>query len=219
MRPAKLSRKIIFILLSAITVAVLAFVAGRYFIFRAIRSNLHERVLVRRQKGIDIQFESARINAWTGKIEVQQLSLKLGKDSLHYGLEATVPYLLVKGIEILPFITNHSLVIGSVSLSQPTVNLVMNTALFDMEKGKTLLENININRASLTEVLLYIKDDNEKDTLANVSADIKMEQLGIVRERDSLTWKKADVAITRLMAKFPKELYSCTVKQVQLSLT
>jgi hypothetical protein len=180
---------------------------------------LHERLRSLKEDGIDINFESADIDPWTGKIEVQQLKVKLGHDTLHRPLQAVIPYVLVKGIAIIPFLTDRSLVIGSISLAQPTISLTLNAELYKASGKKNILENINIDRVSITEALLFVKDSLARDTIIHIATDMHMKALGLEKENDSLTWKDADVEFTNLLLNFPRDLYRCTIKHMRLGLT
>jgi hypothetical protein len=219
MRPVKRNRKLLIILLSVIFMAVLAFFTGRYFIYKKIRENLHERLVKLREEGVDIRFESFNINALSGKIELYQLKVRVGQDSLHPDIDTVVPYVLVKGVSILQFITKKNLSIRQIVLQQPTVAYKLQRRSDQNENRKIQLENISIDKITLSSILVNIKDSIRLDTLAILKGNIQVQDLGLERRQDSLVWKDADLVISNLDVQMPSGFYDAHVKSFHLALT
>jgi hypothetical protein len=100
--PIARNRKIVVFVFSILLLVMLILVGGRYFIFYQIRKNLHSRLQALREKGIDIRFESARLNPWTGTIEILHLQFEINQDSVRQDVQGQIPHVLIKGVNLLP---------------------------------------------------------------------------------------------------------------------
>ena len=218
MRLVNSRRKITLIILSAVMLMVVVFFTGRYFLLSAIRSALYTRLDNLKKQGIVIKFESADVNAWTGNIEVHNLDLALGDTLKQRVVKASIPYLLVKGIEIMPFVTNRNISIRTVLLTQPSVIFRPNADLPGSSTRDSFFENLYIRHIMITESVLHVKDTLGQDTVASVYADLHFDNLGLERMGDSLAWLDSEVEISHFSFELPHQLYSFSVKAVNLDL-
>ncbi|HYG17875.1 MAG TPA: hypothetical protein VD816_03060, partial [Ohtaekwangia sp.] len=81
MRPIKMRRKVIIVILSVILITLLLFFTGRYIFLEQIRKALYTRLDDLRKQNIFISFKSAVVNPWSGDINISELSIGIG-DSL-----------------------------------------------------------------------------------------------------------------------------------------
>lgn len=213
------SRNILFVLIAVFILAISGFFVGRYLIFRKIRNVINEQLASLRDKGVDLRYEKARFNFFTGKIEVYQLTLDVGKDSSYTDIEAVVPYLLLKGIKIIPFMVDDALTITEVAAKQPTVIYRMSAKLFESKKeDRIALDRIRIDKIDLDEIMFHLTDTLGKDTIAKISGDLLLQDIGIRTLHDSLVWRDADLLVENVAIILPKTLYKYSIKRAQLAL-
>lgn len=202
----------------SVVVLILLFFGGRYFLLSAIRSALYSRLDDLKKKGIAIKFQSVDVNAWTGDIQIHNLNIALGDTLSQKVIRAGIPYLLVKGIEIVPYITNRNISIRSVSLTQPSFTIPTDANVPESGTGKSFFENLYIRQISIISSVLHVKDTLGQDTIANVFADVNVRNFGMEKMVDSLAWRDSDVQISNFSFNFPNQLYAFAVKAVRLDL-
>lgn len=202
----------------SVLILISFFFAGRYFLLSAIRSALYTRLDDLKKKGIAIKFQSVDVNAWTGDIQIHNLSIALGDTLTEKVIRAGVPYLLVKGIEIIPYITNRNISIRSVSLTQPSFAIRTDATVPKSGTGKSFFENLYIRQINVTSSVIHVKDTLGQDTIATVFADLNIRDLGLEKMGDSLAWRDSDVQVSKFSFNLPHQLYAFSVKAVRLDL-
>jgi hypothetical protein len=218
MRLVNSRRKVILVTLSAVMLILLIFFAGRYVLLSSIRSALYKRLDTLKEQGIAIRFESVDVNPWSGDIQVHNLTIDLGDTLRQKIIKASVPYLLVKGIEIIPYITDRNISIRSVALTQPSFTVRPDAELPGTGARKSFFENLYIQQISITASALHLKDTLGQDTISSVYADLHIDNLGLEKMGDSLAWRDSEVHVNNFSFNMPRELYSFSVKDVRLDL-
>jgi hypothetical protein len=220
MRPANTLGKKILITLSAITLAVLIFFAGRYFLLSKIREALHDRLGMLREEGITLKFESAKINTWSGDISIQKLFVIVrdSLDSTRQNITISVPALTVRGINIIPFLTNRNISINHIRLDSADITYRPTGDFPQPETRNRFFEDLYIDNILIAGSSLHLQDSLGGDTVATVRTDLHIQNLGLVRTQDSLAWRESEVRISNFMFQMPKEAYKFSVKDVRLDL-
>lgn len=213
-------RKIIpVILITSLLLAVLFF-GGRYFLFTKIRDKIEEQLSLLKEKGIDIKYDYMNVNVFTGKIEFYQLSVDVGKDSIS-GISCLIPHFLVKGVELIPFIRDRSLVINYITLQEARVTYTPGVSLFEKDSTsskKLLLQNVSIGAIAMPSMKFILHDSTARDTVMRVSCDLEFDNIGIERQTDSLAWRKGEVRLGDFSIDLPKVFYQAHIKNVSMNL-
>ena len=217
MRPNKPS--LARVLLISIPLILGIFLGGRYIVFQQIHKALRDRLSTLHKEGIDIKFDDARFNLWNGSFSIDNLVASVGKDSLDHGLKVSIPLLVVRGFQILPFITSHTLIIKEVRLHDPLLIYHDKAKFPDDNTRKTFLENLEIKNILLTNAALVLKDSLGIDTTLQASLQLEMQHLGLQKDRDSVIWNDVDLTVRHLQIDLPNSYYSCKVKSVHLMLS
>lgn len=220
MRPANPRGKLFVRLLFAITLAVLIFFAGRYFLLSQIRQALHDRLGDIREKGIVVNFDSAKINTWSGNLTLYGLGLRLTNagDSARHQITADIPVLSVQGINIIPFLTNRKLSINHIRLESPVITYRPSAQLPNRETRNKFFEDLHIDDIEIAGIQLHWKDSLQDDTLATIQTDLRIQKLGLERMGDSLAWRESSVIISNTSFVLPGEYYAFAVKDIRLDL-
>lgn len=220
MKPASSYRKMVLFSLSVIVLGVFFFITGRYFLLMQIQKSIQERITMLREDGIDVQYDYMKVHLWSGKLEGYQLTVKLGEDSLNPGLQGHIPYFLVKGIKVLPFIRSKKLVIEQVKLAQASIRYAWLSTVLKKDTTKNqgvALQHIEIDNVELPQLNIVLQDSLQQDSLVHLSAHIQLQNLEMEHRDDSLTLRKANLSITDAEFELPEEFYSGTVKKIQLN--
>ncbi|HEY3401822.1 MAG TPA: DUF748 domain-containing protein [Ohtaekwangia sp.] len=188
-------------------------------IFRQVHKSLRERLTVLHKQGIDIRFADARFNIWNGSFSIDNLKASVGKDSVTHGLHASIPLLVVKGIQLIPFITSHTLKIEEISIYDPLL-IYNDQAEFPNDKTrKSFLENIQISNIRLANAEVIMKDSLGADTIMQGNLQLEVQHLGLQKDRDSLIWNDADLTVRDLQLDMPASYYNLKIKNIRLMLS
>lgn len=220
MRPVKPYGKRILYSLSFITLAVLIFFAGRYFLLSKIRQTLHDRLDDLRAKGIVLKFDRAEINTWSGDIAIHQLRLKITHpgDTSREQVSLELPELVVQGINIIPYLKDKNISINHISLDRPIITYRPGAALPRQETREKFFENIYIKDIRVVSASVHLKDSVREDTMATVKSDLMIQHLGLQRMGDSLAWRQSAVSISKFSFQLPHEYYAFSIKDIRLDL-
>ncbi|RAW01400.1 AsmA family protein [Pseudochryseolinea flava] len=218
MTALKTGRRFRWILASVLLFVVIAFFGGRYLLLSKIRDTLHNRLGDLRSKGIYIKFKSAKINTWSGDLNISDLQVSVGLDTTNRDFSAAIPFLQVSGFKIIPFIKNRTISIKNVALEDPALSFRLNVKAPESETRNAFFEDLYINRITITGSSFLLKDSVSQDTIAHVKSDFFVEHLGLERVNDSLAWRQSSVHIQGFAFDLPKERYAFSVKDVRLDL-
>ncbi len=199
-----------------VCVAVLV-VVGRYFIYTKIQKSIEEQLANLKYKGINIDYDYLNVNILTGKIEFYQLEATIGKDSIPT-LNCQVPHFLVRGIKILPFLRDKSLVIDYITFQNATIRYTpqKENLLSDSSSNKMVLQNVTIGTIALPEVNCILMDSVKRDTILELAGTITLQSLDLERQIDSLTSRQGKIKISDVTVTIPKEHYAAKVKLASL---
>jgi hypothetical protein len=220
MRPVKSSGKILFVTLSALTLAVLIFFAGRYFLLSQIRQTLHNRLGDLREQGVILKFDSAKINTWSGDIAIHRLNISIrdSVDTTRINVSAAIPEVIVDGINIIPFLKQKNISIDHVSLRHAVITYRPSADIPQAETRNSFFQDLHIDNIDLSGSSFHLQDSVGGDTVATFHADLKIRNLGLERVADSLMWRESAVQISDFSFTLPDEYYSFSVKDVRLDL-
>lgn len=216
-----LRRTLVFVLLS-----VVLFFAGRYFLYLKIRDTIEKELASLQSQGVYISYDNIEVNPWAGELQAYKFTVKIRKDSVpegvkHYGLEAYLPYVEVRGLEVIPFIKNRTLSIKEIYSHETNLIYTLQSTLVKPQSGekrKIELQNIAVGNIGLPRIDLYLTDFKTEDTLVHVLTDINMQDLLLSKQLDSLTWRKGLVDVTNFAANHRAESYGVAVKRIHLDL-
>jgi hypothetical protein len=219
MKPLKVRRKRLLTALSLIGVIVLLFFGTRYLIFRLVQKSLSERISAIRKEGIFIAFDSMRLDAWNGHILVTDLKLILGKDSVHSlnTVEASTRLLLIKEVEIIPFILERSLNIRDIAIYDPRF-IYRNHESLSKNKNRIVLDGVHVQHLRMMNASLLLKDSTAQDTTGHLTMNIDLKNLAMRKQGDSLAWRKSNLTITDLKFTAPHSFYTYSILQAHLNL-
>lgn len=217
------NRKLLITLLSVVVGCVVLFYTGRYILYFQIRKAITNQLDDLKEKGIDIQYDDFDFDVLTGKLEFYQFNFSVHDDSAQVGLGGKIPLILIKGVDIIPFLTNNTLAIQAINLNDASVFYHSGAKLFnadtvtDKKEKKLKLENIDISRISLSGLNLLLKDSLGKDTIAHLSGNLNIRELGMERQHDSLLWHNADIRFDNVALSLIQEYYNAEIKSMHLS--
>lgn len=221
--PVKVSLKRIFVfilLIAAVTTAL--FYGGRYLLYIKIRNTIATELKSLEKQDVFVTYDHMQVHPWVGKIEFVQLMVKMRKDSAGFGIIADIPYVLLKGIDLIPFIKNKTLSLHIIEAHQPRITYVKQSQLIETDstaRRNIEFRNIQVKRVDFPGLDIYVKDTVGNDTVTHMLADVTMNDLFLVKQNDSLTWEKGDVMIADFAIRMFRENYGISVKNVSFEVT
>jgi hypothetical protein len=218
----KLSGKFFWITLLAGFSLVVLFFVGRYLLYSQIKHTIEEELAALKDQEILVTYDHMDIDPWAGKLEFIGLSVKVRKDSVNQknGLDAAVPYVLVKGIELIPFLRNRTLSVHTISVQRALVSYARGTTLLehDSTRRRVRLRNISVQHVDVPSIDMYVRDTLVADTLAHVLANVEMKDLFLHKQLDSMTWQRGVIKVSALAMHAYKEHYGMSVKSVRFDI-
>jgi Domain of Unknown Function (DUF748) len=216
----KLGLKIIIIATVAILMGSVVFFCGRYIIYTKIRSTIVAELNNLRTQGIDVTYDHLEVHPWSAKIEFIQLSVKVHQKENIRGIDALIPYVLIKGIDILPFIRHDILSLHEISVEQAAVTYSKGGSVFHSERKKRKIElkEIKVQKINLPGVDLYVKDTVDTDTLAHVLSHVEMKDLSVVKQLDSLIWKNGEIEVSEFALHLYKSDYGVSTHKAVVNI-
>ena len=216
------TRKIILITLGVVAFLAIAFLAGRYILYSQIRKAIKNELANLEEQDIFVSFHALNIQLFRGALEVEHLNVYVHKDSIdHPGLDAQVPYVLIKGIDLIPFIRSRTLSLHSVIANNAAVTYAQGSTLFEHDstrERKIELRNIAIQNVELPGIDLYVRNEKDADTLAHLLTNIRMTDLFLNKELDSMTWQRGIVHVTDLALRTYQNQYGYSAKRVRFDI-
>jgi hypothetical protein len=214
------------VFVSVIMLGIIIFFTGRYILYYQIKKTIEQELLSLKDQGIHVTYKNLEVDAWDGQIEVHELAVKVRKDSsanvpLNEGLDAVLPYVLIKGIDLIPFLQSKTLSINVVHSFQTNITYKINSTLFEHDKKlkrKISLQNISVKSVELPKIDFYLTDKQSSDTIAHILSDIQMNDLFLTKQLDSLTWKKGNVTVSNFAMNYNKENYGVSIKKIQVAI-
>ena len=214
--------KTIIVVVSVLMLLVVAFFAGRYLLYTKIKDTIASELRNLKEQEIDVTYDDMEVYPWDGKIEFNQLNIKIRKDKNgRYGLNATLPYALIKGIDLIPFIRSKTLAVHTILVQESLILYAAGSTLFENEKMPKLkieLKHILVGNVDFPKVDFYLRDTLEADTLAHIITNIHMDNLALDKQLDSLIWRDGDVRVTDFAMRLAKESYGFSVKKISLGI-
>ena len=123
--------KAVIVITSVILLLVIAFFAGRYILYLKIKDTIISELSSLKEQEIDVSYDHLEVYPWKGKIEFNHLKIQIRKDENgRYGLDATLPYAVIKGIELIPFLRSKTLSIHSISVQEASILYGAGSTLF-----------------------------------------------------------------------------------------
>lgn len=205
----------------ALSVTVL-FYAGRFFVYYQIKKTIEKELANLKNQEIFVSYDHMEVYPWSGKIEFLQLLVKVRKDSLQQGLDAAVPYVLVKGVDIVPFIRSRTLALKHVSAHNPRIVYVQNSNLFASDttaRRKIEFRNISIDDVEFPGIDVYLKSENGTDTLLHMLGDLSMAGLALSKQGDSLRWDEGHVRMNNFAMRLHQQHYGTSFKKLAFTIS
>jgi hypothetical protein len=226
MNPAHRKGKIIRVLGSVILLGVVGFFAGRYILYVKIRNTIEHELSSLKDQGIHVTYANLEIYAWDGKLEVHDLYVKvrkdsIGSDSTTQGLTAYLPYITIEGVDLLPFLRDKTIAVRKIHSFETYVTYRINSTLFEQDKDhkrKIEVRNIAVKEVSFPRIDFYLTGKISPDTVAHILTDVKMSDLFLAKQLDSLTWQKGEVDISNFALNYKEENYGVSVRNVKLAI-
>lgn len=227
MSPGRNKGKAIRILISLLLFGIVAFFAGRYFLYVKIRDTIKYELGTLKKQGIHVSYKNLEVYPWDGKIEVHELKVHVRKDSAQndstsQGLNAYLPYITIEGIDILPFLRDKTLSIHKIHSFETYLTYRIRSTLFEQdksEKRKIEVKNIAVGEIHFPRIDFYLTDEHSPDTVAHILSDVDMKDLFLAKQMDSLTWQKGTVDISNFAMSHKQENYGFSVRNVRLGIT
>lgn len=227
MNPGKNKGKVTRILIAVLLFGIVAFFAGRYFLYLKIRDTIEHELASLRKQGIHVSYENLELYPWNGKIEVHELNVRVRKDSVQsdstsQGLNAYLPYIIIEGIEVLPFLRDKTLSIQRIHSFETYLTYRINSTLFEQDKSEKReieVKNIAVGEIHFPRIDFYLTDEHSTDTVAHILSDVDMNDLFLAKQMDSLTWQKGAVDISNFAMSHKKENYGFSIRNVRLGIT
>lgn len=215
-------RKVTLSTLGVMAVLAIAFLAGRYILYHQIRKAIEKELANLREQEIFVSYDALNIQLFRGALEVEHLEVLVRKDSIdHPGLDAYIPYVLIKGIDLIPFIQSKTLSLHSVVADKAAVTYAKGSTLIEYDstrEGKIELRNIAIENVELPGVDLYVREGNNADTIAHLLTNIRMNDLFLNKQLDSMTWQRGNVLITDLALRAYQSQYGYSAKRIRFDI-
>lgn len=208
--------------MGVVAFVAIAFLAGRYLLYYQIRKAIEKELANLQEQEIFVSYDELNIQLFRGALEVEHLNVYVRKDSTdHPGLDAQIPYVLIKGIDLIPFIRSRTLSLHSVIANNAAVTYAKGSTLFEHDstrERKIELRNIAIQNVELPGIDLYVRDGNDPDTLAHLLTNIRMTDLYLNKELDSMTWQRGNVHITDLALRSYRSQYGYSAKRIRFDI-
>ncbi len=215
-------RKIILTTLGVAAFLAIAFLGGRYFLYYQIRKTIEKELANLAEQEIYVEYAALKIHPFEGSLEVEDLKVYVRKDSSgHPGLDAHIPYILINGIDLIPFITSKTLSLHTVVASNAAVTYARGSTIFQYDstqKRKIELRNIAVGNVELPGIDLYVREGNQPDTLAHLLTSVRMSNLYLHKQLDSMTWQRGDVLITDLALRSYQSQYGFSAKRIHFDI-
>jgi hypothetical protein len=214
------SGKILLITTLVVIFSVVGFFAARYFIYTKIERAIVKELDQLATQGIAVAFDHIDVDPWTAKIEFFQLSVTVRKPGQPTGLNATIPYVLIKGVEIIPFLRHRILVLHEITAQQAAITYDKGALAITEKKNKRKieLEEIHVGSVNLPGIDLYI-NNNPGDTLAHILSDVKMRDLELKKQLDSLIWKQGNIEVNDVAVRMFESNYGVSAKRASVNIT
>lgn len=208
----------IWMAIGVILLLVVAFFVGRYILYSNIRKAIEAELASLKEQEIFVDYDHLEVHPWRGKIEFVRLTVRVQKDSGKVeGLEATIPYVLIKGIDVIPFITSKTLSVHTVMAEEAAIIYNRGSTLFQYDstdRREIAVKNISVDRVIFPGIDLFVTDNERKDTLAHLLTNIHMEDLFLKKQLDSMTWQRGQILISELALKTYEDQYGFSVKRI-----
>ena len=204
-----------------------AFITGRYILFYKIRNTIQHELGNLRQQGIHISYESLQVFPWDGKIEAHELTVRVRKDSVgtdstDRGLVAYLPYITLEGFDLIPFLKEKTISLHKIHSYETYVTYPVNSTLFEHDSSrrrKIEVKNIAVRQVNFPDIDFYLTDQHTPDTIAHILTDVKMQDLFLAKQLDSLTWQKGEVDISNFAMNYKKENYGISFRRIVLGIS
>lgn len=210
-----------FFLISGLVLVLVVgvFFLGRYIIYTKIKSAIVEELDNLSSQGVTVSYDHIDVHPWTAKIEFFQLNVVVRKGGQPTGLDATIPYVLIKGIQIIPFLKDNTLALREVTAEQAAVTYVKGGFIFNGENTKRDIDlsRILVDRINLPGIDLYI-NQNAGDTLAHLLSDVSMRDIELQKQLDSLAWKHGEIEVNKFALRIVKSNYAVSAKRALVSI-
>ncbi len=219
---SKRGKKRLWVAVGIIMFLVVAFFAGRYLLYVSIRNAIEAELASLKEQEIFVDYDHLEVNPWKGKIEFLRLTVNVRKDNdKAEGLAAIIPYVLIKGIDVIPFLTNKTLSVHTIMAEDAAIIYAEGSTLFQQDstdRRKITVKNISIDRIAFPGIDLYVTDRERKDTLAHLLTDIHMEDLFLKKQLDSMTWQRGQILISDLALKTHQNQYGFSAKRMSMKI-
>src|SRR5690606_19119656 len=153
----------------------------RYILYNQIRKAIEKELANLEEQEIFVSYDALNIQLFRGALEVEHLKVFVRKDNAdHPGLDAYIPYVLIKGIDLIPFIQSKTLSLHSVVADKAAVTYAKGSTLFEYDstrEAKIELRNIAIENVELPGVDLYVREGDNADTIAHLLTNVRMKDL------------------------------------------
>jgi hypothetical protein len=216
----KLGVKIFVVASMAILIGTIIFFGGRYIIYKKIRTTIVEELNNLQTQGIEVKYDHLEVHPWSAKIEFIQLSINVRKKENMKGIDALIPYVLIKGIDIIPFLRHDILSLHEISVEHAAVTYSKGGSVFndDRKKRRIELKEIKVAKINLPGVDLYLKDTLDTDTLAHVLSHVEMKDIGLVKQLDSLIWKNGEIEVSEFALHLYKSDYGVSAQKAVVNI-
>ena len=200
---------------------VIAFFVGKYILYVSIKKSIENELVSLQEQDILVAYDHFEVYPIKGKIEFVRLRVNVGKDSGAYdGLNATIPYVLIKGVDVIPFLKNNTLSIHKVLAEDAAIVYESGSSILNEQnnkKRKISIENIAIENISFPGIDLYVTEKDRQDTLAHLLTNIEMEDLFLKKQLDSMVWQRGEIHVSNAALKTYKDQYGFSAKRMKVN--
>lgn len=194
------------------------FLITQYYVYQAIRENLASRLTqLSREDSLHIQFDHVSVNLWRGALEIQRLRVAAG-DSMQPAWQASLPYVSISGIDLLAFISSHTLRLQHIVIEEPTMTVSSSFRLPGQEAQRNLLDKLHIGEADVRKAKLFVLDSVSRDSILSLSVQVSISRFAMDYKADTVIMRQGDLRISSLQLLIHKALYRFKIKQLRLSL-
>lgn len=209
--------KILKIALLFIVVIMTVLVGGRYLLFHLIEKKIKDAALDLEKEGIIVTYDSLYSNPWKGSVSLKGLEITAPndkKDPTTVMTLARVASIQISGMKILPLIFHRRIVVDSLWLDQPSVQVPEGFHFSGSGENKTPLRGFSIRQINITTASFEILDSVSLQTSRHVRfntlnvTDIAIDGLRDHAARWGVGTSNLDVAVVSLV----NDMYTVTVK-------